>query len=172
VRINFISPPLRSSGNVRRTLARQLLVLTVSVVASVLIRNLVTRSQQMGSATIGSFTELSGDSVSRCRKELETLQQSVNLLRSAKDSRTEPDRVMAAVGRSVPDGVWILSIRDRARHVEIDGRALSDGDVRKFMARLEKEEALERVGLVSSQLLQHEVGSLEFRVVADYQPPH
>jgi Tfp pilus assembly protein PilN len=130
---------------------------------------LLARSNRVWIAMKSPFDEVTGDSVSRCSEELEKLQQRVSLLRSAKVSRAEPDQVMRAVGQSLPDGVWIVSVRDRVRHVEIEGRAITERDMQTFIARLEKEEAVGHVAVVSSQASSHEVGSLDFRLVADYE---
>lgn len=169
MRINFVSTPRLSSGAVRRILARQSLLLIASILGCVLTGTLISTSHRVWMTMKSPFDTVTGDSVSRCWEELKKLQQGVSLLRSAKASRTEPDRVMGAIGRSLPDGVWIVSVRDRARHVEIEGRATTERDIQTFMARLEKEEGVRHVAVVSSQSSSHDVDSLEFRLVADYE---
>ena len=56
----------------------------------------------------------------------------------AKDwsARTAPVRVLAAVGESVPDEVWLTGIRQRGSQFEIDGRAASLSAVTEFAERI------------------------------------
>ena len=46
-------------------------------------------------------------------------------------------RVLAAVGQSVPAGVWLTSIHQRGTQLEIDGRALSLQAMTEFAGRIQ-----------------------------------
>jgi Tfp pilus assembly protein PilN len=53
-------------------------------------------------------------------------------------ARSAPVRRLAAIGRSVPQDVWLTAVRLRGSQVEIDGRAASLPAVTKFAERIQQ----------------------------------
>ena len=52
-------------------------------------------------------------------------------------ARTRPVRLLAAVGQSVSDEIWLTTIRQQGLRIEIDGRARSVAAVTAFAERIE-----------------------------------
>ena len=93
---------------------------------------------------------LKGDRLGQCRRELEELENVVQELSQAAASRVEPSRIIQALSASTPESVSVSSVQMQAGHVEVIGRAMMDGDVRSFVSRLDAEEIVKSVTIVSS----------------------
>jgi hypothetical protein len=172
VDINFVCTPRLSSGDLRRIIAKQCVLLSVSISVCALAGNLIIREFPQSAEGGGSPEAARGRSPSLCQVELERLEQRVGLLRSAASSRTEASRILAALGRSIPEGAWITSVHMRAHRVEIEGRALTEGDVQAFASRLEREESVAHAAVVSSTASAVNGDPHEFRVMAGYAAVH
>jgi Tfp pilus assembly protein PilN len=63
------------------------------------------------------------------------LEQAASVNRE-RETRFAPVRALAAVGRSLPADVWLISLHQRGTRIEIDGRALSLEAITDFAARI------------------------------------
>lgn len=167
--INFVNPPRLSSGDLRRGIMRQCALLMVSTSGCALIGTIIASAYPHVAINANASGATPHGLVPLCQDKLEVLERRVSLLRSAAASRAGPHDVLAAVSETIPQGVWMVSLQTRERRVEIEGRALTDADLREFVVNLERKKSIDHVAVVSSAMSSRDVGSLDFIIVAEHE---
>jgi type IV pilus assembly protein PilN len=105
------------------------------------------------------------------------LQQRVALIEDLRRSQTGPVHMLDQVSRSLPDMLWLTSLKQvpESQEVLIDGRAISPTTVSDFVANLEATGYFKRsVEIVSTtvETIKEAPGELiRFQVRALFQPP-
>jgi type IV pilus assembly protein PilN len=105
------------------------------------------------------------------------LQQRVALIEDLRRNQTGPVHMLDQVSRSLPDTLWLTSLKQGAdaSEVLIDGRAISPTNVPDFVANLEASGYFKRsVEIVSTtvETIKEAPGELiRFQVRALFQPP-
>jgi type IV pilus assembly protein PilN len=105
------------------------------------------------------------------------LQQRVALIEDLRRNQTGPVHMLDQVSRSLPDTLWLTSLKQGAEPSEvlIDGRAISPTNVPDFVANLEASGYFKRsVEIVSTtvETIKEAPGELiRFQVRALFQPP-
>src|SRR6185436_9016270 len=97
----------------------------------------------------------------------------IERLRAAKRA---PVSLLETLSRSLPDGLWLLEVKQTGRSVQVDGRAMSISAVTDFTERLQNSGVFDRpveILTTSSETLE-ETPVVRFSVKADVvapQPP-
>ena len=74
------------------------------------------------------------------------------LIEERRRARGEPVRLLDAIGRSVPDGLWLSTLRQSAEGVVVEGRAASLHALSDFVANLERSrQVASRIEIIDSQ---------------------
>jgi type IV pilus assembly protein PilN len=75
------------------------------------------------------------DAARQQKAELESRLALIDRLRAAKHA---PVRMLNLLNASVPDGLWLMEIKQTATYVQIEGRAMSPSSVTDFAEALQK----------------------------------
>ncbi len=82
------------------------------------------------------------------------------LLAELRRARTEPVRMLDAIGRSVPDGLWLSALSQSPEGVVVEGHAASLHALSDFAANLERaSDVASRIEIIDSQAADTAVGA-------------
>ena len=81
------------------------------------------------------------------------LQQRVTLIEQLRKGQTAPARVLEEISRSVPDGLWLASLKQAGNDFTLDGFATTMAALSDFVAGLEDTRCFKKpVEIIDSQL--------------------
>lgn len=110
------------------------------------------------------------DALEARRAELDRREALIDELRRA---RGDPVRLLDAIGRSVPDGLWLSALRQSAEGVVVEGRAASLHALSDFVANLERSrQVASRIEIIDSQAADTPAGeTVRFALRARFGAP-
>jgi len=79
------------------------------------------------------------------------LNKKVEALEDIKITQHRPARVLADISRSLPDQMWLVSIKDIGTGIQISGRSFDNVGIAAFMENLERAPSFQNVELVESR---------------------
>jgi len=79
------------------------------------------------------------------------LDKKVEALEDIKITQHRPARVLADISRSLPDQMWLISIKDTGNGIQISGRSFDNVGIAAFMENLERAPSFRNVELVESR---------------------
>lgn len=84
------------------------------------------------------------------------LDKKVGAIEDIKTNQRRPARLLDDISRSLPDQMWLISIKDTGTGIQISGRAFDNVGIAAFMENLERTHSFGNVELVEtkSELLQ------------------
>lgn len=84
------------------------------------------------------------------------LNKKVGAIEDIKTKQRRPARVLDDISRSLPEQMWLISIKDTGTGIQISGRAFDNVAIAAFMEKLERTHSFGNVELVEtkSELLQ------------------
>jgi Tfp pilus assembly protein PilN len=146
IRINLLGQAGSSQSAVHRRASSSVWLVLVGLMIAALGLAQMWRSVRADVSGLGEHIAAAEREVSKLRadgRDITALQLRKNDLagqlarRAAEDAaRTRPVRLLAAVGRSVSDEIWLTTIRQQGVRMEIDGRARSVAAVTAFAERI------------------------------------
>jgi type IV pilus assembly protein PilN len=110
------------------------------------------------------------DQVQRFERRKEQLEQRVGLIEQLRKAQGDPVRLLDALSRSVPDGVWLTALRQNGRDLVLEGRSTSLIALSDFVASMEASGRFHRpVEILDSQVEMSPDGDLvRFSVKAPF----
>ena len=158
IRINLL--PAREAKR-RIALRRQLQVAVVAVVAAsgggvwgymAQSSSLEARQQELASVQEEvKRLEAITKEVQKFEKQKALLDKKVVAIEDIKIKQHRPARLLADVSRSLPDQMWLVSIKDTNVGIQISGKSLDNVGIAAFMENLERSPSFENVELVESK---------------------
>jgi type IV pilus assembly protein PilN len=158
IRINLL--PVRE---VRRRLAarRQLQLGLVLIVASIAggawfytvqRQELAERRNELGrlSAELQALDKIIKE-VQQFQEKKSVLEKKVEVIGGLKKSQRRPARLLDEVSRSLPEQVWLISLKESGQAYQILGRSFDNVGIAAFMENLERSVWFEGVELVESK---------------------
>jgi len=79
------------------------------------------------------------------------LDKKVGAIEDIKTNQRRPARLLDDISRSLPDQMWLVSIKDTPRGVQISGRSFDNVSIAAFMENLERSYSFGSVELVESK---------------------
>lgn len=79
------------------------------------------------------------------------LQKKVGAIEDIKTKQRRPAHVLADISRSLPDQVWLVSIKDTGTGTQISGRSFDNVGIAAFMENLERSSSFGNVELIESR---------------------
>jgi Tfp pilus assembly protein PilN len=163
IRINLLTgarTPFRLSALIppqhRGTAWGLLLLVLTGIGVAIWWRGLVLETAVLDAKIVRSQSELlrltnESKSVERAMARKAELASTIALIHRLRAAQKAPVILLAALSRSVPDGLWFTSLGQQADVVQIDGRAMSLTSVTDFVDRLRDSGAFARsVAVVST----------------------
>jgi len=174
IRINLLSA---REARLRLALRRQLQVAVIAVVAAI-------GGGVWGYMAQNSDLEAHRQELARIEEEIKRLEEvikevhlfemkqavldkKVGAIEDIKTTQRRPARVLADISRSLPEQMWLVSIKETAAGIQISGKSFDNVGIAAFMENLERAPSFGNVELVESksELLQGRQ-VLAFTVVA------
>lgn len=158
IRINLL--PAREARR-RVELRRQVQVAMVTVLAAVgggvwgyTIQNsdLVVRQQELAriEEQVKRLEEVSKE-VQKFETKKAQLDKKVGAIEDIKIKQRRPARVLDDISRSLPDQLWLVSIKDAGGSLQISGKSFDNVGIAAFMENLERSQSFGSVELVESK---------------------
>ena len=158
IRINLL--PAREARR-RLALRRQLQVAVVVVVAAIAggawgymaqNSNLEAHQQELVSLA-GEIKRLEEviKEVEKFETKQATLDKKVGAIEDIKTTQRRPARVLADISRSLPEQMWLVSIKETATGIQISGKSFDNVGIAAFMENLERSPSFGNVELVESK---------------------
>lgn len=79
------------------------------------------------------------------------LNKKVGAIEDIKTKQRRPARVLADISRSLPDQIWLVSIKDTGAGVQISGKSFDNVGIAAFMENLERSSSFGGVELIESR---------------------
>ena len=79
------------------------------------------------------------------------LHKKVGAIEDIKTKQRRPARVLADISRSLPDQMWLVSIKDTGTGIQISGRSFDNVGIAAFMENLERSSSFGNVELIESR---------------------
>jgi len=79
------------------------------------------------------------------------LDKKVGAIEDIKTTQRRPARVLADISRSLPEQMWLVSIKDTSAGVQISGKSFDNVGIAAFMENLERAFSFRNVELVESR---------------------
>lgn len=79
------------------------------------------------------------------------LEQKVEVIGGLKKNQRRPARLLDEVSRSLPDQIWLISVKESAQAYQIVGKSFDNVGIAAFMENLERSAAFAGVELVESK---------------------
>lgn len=79
------------------------------------------------------------------------LDKKVGALEAIKATQRRPARLLADISSSLPDQMWLVSIKDTSAGLQISGRSFDNAGIAAFMENLERAPSFGNVELVESR---------------------
>jgi len=101
------------------------------------------------------------------------LAERLGVIERLRDSKRGPVNLLETLSQSLPEGLWLLEVKQVGRSVQVDGRAMSLTAVTDFTERLQNSGIFERpveILTTSTETLE-ETGVVRFSVKADVVAP-
>jgi len=156
IKINLLGETAPGAGYGRIWLAGYLASLAVLAVAVAVVRHNV-GSEAADLRLRAADLQARLDLLKEKTKEVNELNQKRGLLNSKlaivarlKRSKLGPVRLLDDLNIAVPEGLWLLQIRERDGVMRIEGRALGDQEIVRFLENLKQSEYFESVDLRQS----------------------
>ena len=148
IRVNLLAPERvsrwRSSRAVRGLAARAVLVALGASMPVGLWWHVIRRDTARVEARLAAderalaqWQEIAA-SAERAAARTTELSKRRALIARLRGARHAPVAQLAAISRSVPDGLWLIELTDRSGRVELDGRAMSLAEISDFVERLQR----------------------------------
>ena len=158
IRINLL--PAREARR-RLALRRQLQVAVVVVVAAIgggvwgymaQTSNLETHQQELASLEkeVKRLEEVIKE-VRQFETKQAALDKKVGAIEDIKTTQRRPARLLADISRSLPEQVWLVSIKETATGIQISGKSFDHVGIAAFMENLERAPSFGNVELVESK---------------------
>ena len=132
-----------------------------------LARELAAASRTLGRLAPGA------DELAALEARRASLDRREALVEALRRARGQPARMLEAIGRSVPDGVWLSALGQSAEGVVVEGHAASLHALADFVATLERSrEVTSRVEIIESQAAETAAGAaVRFALRARFGAP-
>jgi Tfp pilus assembly protein PilN len=148
IRVNLLAPERasrwRSSRAARRLAARAVLVAWCASMPVGLWWHVIRRDTARAEARLAAderalarWQEIAARA-ERAASRTTELSNRLALIARLRGARHAPVAQLAAISRSVPDGLWLIELTDRSGRIELDGRAMSLAAVSDFVERLQR----------------------------------
>lgn len=79
------------------------------------------------------------------------LHKKVGAIEDIKTKQRRPARVLADISRSLPEQMWLVSIKDTGTGIQISGRSFDNVGIAAFMENLERSSSFGNVELIESR---------------------
>ena len=79
------------------------------------------------------------------------LDKKVGAIEDIKTTQRRPARLLADISRSLPGRMWLISIKDTGRGIQISGRSFDNVGIAAFMENLERSPSFGNVELIESR---------------------
>jgi type IV pilus assembly protein PilN len=101
------------------------------------------------------------------------LAERLNVIERLRESKRGPVNLLETLSQSLPDGLWLLEVKQSGRSVQVDGRAMSISAVTDFTERLQNSGVFDRPVeiLTTSTEAVEETPVVRFSVKADVVAP-
>ena len=158
IRINLL--PAREARR-RLVLRRQLQIAVVAVVAAIgsgvwgyMAQNSDLEAHQQELARLEEEVKRLEEVIKEVR-QFETkqaaLDKKVGAIEDIKTTQRRPARLLADISRSLPEQMWLVSIKESAIGIQISGKAFDHVGIAAFMENLERAPSFGNVELVESK---------------------
>ena len=158
IRINLL--PAREARR-RFELRRQLQVTVVAVLAALgggvwgyMAQNssIAARQQELESIQVEvKRLEAVIQEVQKFEAKKALLDKKVGAIEDIKTTQHRPARLLADISRSLPDQMWLVSIKDTGSGIQISGRSFDNVGIAAFMENLERTPSFGNVELIESR---------------------
>ena len=101
------------------------------------------------------------------------LAERLNVIERLRDSKRAPVNLLETLSQSLPDGLWLLEVKQAGRSVQVDGRAMSLSAVTDFAERLQNSGVFDRPVEILTTAAEtfEETAVIRFSVKADVVAP-
>ena len=102
------------------------------------------------------------------------LAERLNVIERLREAKRGPVSLLETLSMSLPDGLWLLEVKQTGRTVQVDGRAMSLSAVTDFAERLQNSGVFNRPVEILTTAAEtfEETAVVRFSVKADVVAPH
>ena len=173
IRINLL--PVRAEKRkeiLRRhaVLASAIVVVLGAVIASVHmmigadIRDMEARIEHR-KAEIARLQRVIGE-IKEFRKKKRALEEKIQVIRKLEERQRGPSRMLFEIARLIPQKMWLENLRDSGSSLSLQGYAIDNQTIARFMTRLERSPLFRGVRLeVTRQVSKGGVNLKEFKIL-------
>lgn len=83
-------------------------------------------------------------------KDRRSFEDKIKIIEELKRNQTGPVHLLDELSRNLPDKVWFTSIKESSGKVDLDGKAITNQDIVKFVNNLKESEHFKGVQLIES----------------------
>jgi len=102
--------------------------------------------------------KVSIDEINKLKEEKEIYRKQFQIIENLKKGKEGPVRILDELASTIPEKIWLLSLKQSGNNLELVGVAVDNKLISKFMFNLKASSYFKKVDLIASEMKVHSTG--------------